>query len=255
MATFNLNCPHCSRTLSCPEEARGHSVDCPVCRGKIAVPLDPAVSTPPVSSASPLHQDAAQTERKVGFWLGAGILFMPYIFCWLTLRKGYSTSARVVSFAWLILLVVIVQEPASSNLSTTTISAMGVNYDQVVNDLDVAPNMESVPINGRERHIGMTADKMCIIEVIGSKNNTLKTSIVVEMPNDNNEKVRLNTARVITFLRNVLPEWDNKNMCDWYCNALAKSRESTVTIGNKKITLHALSETGMIDISVSPIDK
>src|SRR5687768_17558859 len=42
----------------------------------------------------------ASTNRKVGVLLSAGILFMPYIFCWLTARKGHTNLARAVAFGW-----------------------------------------------------------------------------------------------------------------------------------------------------------
>lgn len=40
-------------------------------------------------------------KRHFSFLLGVGILFLPYIFAWFTLRKGYSTRARVIAFVWL----------------------------------------------------------------------------------------------------------------------------------------------------------
>lgn len=43
-------------------------------------------------------------NRKVGIWLGLGIFFLPIIFCWFTLRKGYSKKSKVIAFIWLILL-------------------------------------------------------------------------------------------------------------------------------------------------------
>jgi hypothetical protein len=45
-------------------------------------------------------------NKKVGFLLGLGILLFPLIFAWFTLRQGYSTFARVVSFVWLILCLI-----------------------------------------------------------------------------------------------------------------------------------------------------
>jgi hypothetical protein len=38
--------------------------------------------------------------RKVGFWLAVGIIFLPWIFSWFTLRKGHSTLSRVLAMAW-----------------------------------------------------------------------------------------------------------------------------------------------------------
>ena len=40
-------------------------------------------------------------ERHVDFWLGLGIMFMPYVFAWFTLREGHTKKARVISFVWL----------------------------------------------------------------------------------------------------------------------------------------------------------
>lgn len=43
----------------------------------------------------------ANGERHVDFWLGLGIMFMPYVFAWYTLNDGYTKKARVISFIWL----------------------------------------------------------------------------------------------------------------------------------------------------------
>ncbi|WP_162874453.1 OB-fold protein [Pseudomonas viridiflava] len=56
----------------------------------------------------------APSTRKVGFLLGAGIVFFPVIFSWFLFRKGHSTLSRVLGFGWLILsLVVIFAAPSS----------------------------------------------------------------------------------------------------------------------------------------------
>lgn len=51
---------------------------------------------------------APRPKRTVGFLLGVGITFLPVIFSWFLLRKGYSTFARIVGFAWLVVVVVMV---------------------------------------------------------------------------------------------------------------------------------------------------
>ena len=43
--------------------------------------------------------------KQIGIFFGAGILFMPYVFSWFTLKKGYSFRARLISFVWLAFLV------------------------------------------------------------------------------------------------------------------------------------------------------
>lgn len=37
-----------------------------------------------------------------------GIVFMPYIFSWFTLRKGYSKSVRISAFIWMIAVLLII---------------------------------------------------------------------------------------------------------------------------------------------------
>lgn len=46
------------------------------------------------------------TGRTVGLRLAIGILVMPYVFFWFLLRSGHSRKARLISFAWMIFLVV-----------------------------------------------------------------------------------------------------------------------------------------------------
>lgn len=45
------------------------------------------------------------SKKKVGILLGLGIALVPMIFSWFTLRKGYTSIARGVSFGWLALVV------------------------------------------------------------------------------------------------------------------------------------------------------
>ena len=42
-------------------------------------------------------------NKKVSIPLAIGIFLIPLIFAWFTLRKGYSKTARMISFGWLIL--------------------------------------------------------------------------------------------------------------------------------------------------------
>lgn len=49
-----------------------------------------------------------EEERKVSVALIAGIVVMPYIFAWFTLKKGYSVLARGLSLGWLAASVAII---------------------------------------------------------------------------------------------------------------------------------------------------
>ncbi|MCY4381382.1 MAG: hypothetical protein OXC40_07450 [Proteobacteria bacterium] len=40
-------------------------------------------------------------RKKMSFILGLGILGLPLIFGWFTLRQGYSTKIRIITFTWM----------------------------------------------------------------------------------------------------------------------------------------------------------
>lgn len=52
--------------------------------------------------------DTSNQNKKVSGMLGVGIFFMPYIFSWLTLRDGYGKNTKIVSFVWMIIVLLIV---------------------------------------------------------------------------------------------------------------------------------------------------
>lgn len=79
----------CSR---CGEQLQAGVNFCPRC----AQPVNPQQTFNYSSAAT-----TASPTRKVSVLLGIGILFIPYIFSWFTLRKGYSNLARIVSMVWL----------------------------------------------------------------------------------------------------------------------------------------------------------
>lgn len=41
-------------------------------------------------------------QRKIGILMALGLIFMPFIFGWFTMRKGYSNIIRFISFGWMI---------------------------------------------------------------------------------------------------------------------------------------------------------
>lgn len=53
-------------------------------------------------------ENAVGKSRFVDFPLGMGIFLLPAIFSWFVLREGYSATARILSFGWLILLLIVV---------------------------------------------------------------------------------------------------------------------------------------------------
>lgn len=75
-------CPECSHDVS----ENAHT--CPSC----GQPLHPTTK-----------RKSASNPNNIGCGLGLGIIFMPLIFSWFTLREGFSTTTRVVAFGYMIL--------------------------------------------------------------------------------------------------------------------------------------------------------
>jgi hypothetical protein len=44
-------------------------------------------------------------NREMSLLLAVGVVFLPFIFSWVTLKKGYSVKARSISFLWLAFLI------------------------------------------------------------------------------------------------------------------------------------------------------
>ncbi|MGL5303472.1 MAG: OB-fold protein [Aeromonas sp.] len=103
-------------------------IQCPDCNKEMS---DTAPTCPncgrPNTTSTPAHSSVPKDvpSRKVGFLLLVGIVFFPLLFAWFTLRNGYSTKSRVISFGWLVLCVVMVfagetETPSSTEQSAST---------------------------------------------------------------------------------------------------------------------------------------
>jgi hypothetical protein len=53
-----------------------------------------------VGSPTTIEAPVTPSPRKLSWLLILGIVFMPYIFAWFTLRAGYSRLTRITSFCW-----------------------------------------------------------------------------------------------------------------------------------------------------------
>lgn len=72
--------------------------------------VQPSVPIPPASVSMPDTAEAAKptgrlevldAKRPVPLWLGLAVFMLPPIFVWFLLRKGHTTTQRVVGFSWL----------------------------------------------------------------------------------------------------------------------------------------------------------
>lgn len=99
-------------------------------------------------------QTQAEQTRKVGFALGIGIFFIPFIFAWFTLRKGHSDVSRALSFGWLFLAFISAVLPqqslkpptAATTTTTTTAQQPKTDYSQAIASL--RSKVQSLDPNG-----------------------------------------------------------------------------------------------------------
>lgn len=89
-------------------------INCSDCKNPMS---DSAPSCPSCGKPNP---SAPAQPKSVSLLLGAGILLVPLVFSWFTLRKGHSTLARVIAFTWLAVSIALVGQYETSDHRTAT---------------------------------------------------------------------------------------------------------------------------------------
>lgn len=106
-------------------------INCPDCQKEMsdASPSCPNCGRP--------NENISHPQRSVGFLLGVGIFLFPLIFSWFTLRKGHTTTARIIAFIWLAISLALFAAQGDKKLHTTSStsqdsSAEAVQEEQVM---------------------------------------------------------------------------------------------------------------------------
>lgn len=88
-------------------------IECPDCHNQIsdAAPACPKCGRPNDKKT----ESPPEYKRTISIKLMTGIVIAPIIFSWFTLKKGYSTTARVLSFVWLLLTLIVLFSGESKN--------------------------------------------------------------------------------------------------------------------------------------------
>ena len=142
-------------------------------------------------------------------------------------------------------------EISASNLDDNTI---GVSYNQMMNYLSNSFTMEkSTPVKGRDRYMGTTSSGTTILEIIGEKDNIAQTTLIIGIPSDNQYILIENSAILLRFLENAVPEWEDSS--DWVTTSIEKFSSSTSNkeekvYGNKLIEMSLLKELGWVMVTV-----
>lgn len=109
------------------------------------------------------------SRKRVGFWLGLGIFFMPYFFSWMLLKPGHSRTARIMGFGWLAFCAVFVVLSAGefhrSKTSAQTFCsrfAVGESFEHAV----VAAKSETADEKGQFK--GANGEDVVIVRYISA---------------------------------------------------------------------------------------
>lgn len=107
-----IECYECQKQVSDSASA------CPSCGA-------PVKKVAPSSYTPPQMKSPTAAPRRVGFLLAIGIFFLPFIFSWVVLRKGYSNLTRSIVFGWLFIFFALPGWTGSHSTSTQSTSTKG----------------------------------------------------------------------------------------------------------------------------------
>ncbi len=160
-------------------------INCPDCNSEMsdAAPACPKCGRP--------NANVAPEQRSVGIILGIGIAFIPLLFSWFTLRKGYSTLARVVSFSWLVVTLALIgtQDREPTPRTSTTSTATEEQAEQIISVGigDILSSYENNEIAADNKFKGKLVRVAGIIsnvkkDILGSLYVTLGTGAQFQIP-------------------------------------------------------------------------
>ncbi|QTL92322.1 zinc ribbon domain-containing protein [Aeromonas jandaei] len=113
-----IQCPDCNKEIS------DSAPSCPNCgRPNSVADINNSIVSQPLSS-----------HRKVSIPLIVGIIIIPFVASWFTLRKGYSTTARAVSLGWMVLTLIIGLSGESGTKQASTTPEPSVSSAKVTDE-------------------------------------------------------------------------------------------------------------------------
>ena len=129
----------------------------------------------------------------------------------------------------------------------------GLSYREITSYLsNVITLQRSSSVDGQPRYMGMSGDKLSMLEVIGDKSNITQATLAIGVPNDSPTALARNSAMVLRFVKNATHGWPGST--DWTVAALQKAAATEnpveTTYGARRITMTFLKPMGMIMVTV-----
>ena len=183
------------------------------------------------------REEYLESQKKhVSVLLGLGILFMPYIFAWKTLEKGYSINARVISF---LILIGICGPIIASSIDEYKKSKSNPETQSLV-----ATNNTSSSLTSNDTNTTPSTDIKALLK-IGKNENYKKVNIKgenyykVTRENGNNEYYTLDGILVDSVTENNGQQQEEQNK--------KKLNESVLAESNVEIFMQNLTEQQIND--------
>jgi len=284
---MKVQCPHCKKVLSVPDEYEGKRIKCKGCQGvlitnpleeKIIIPKSPKPKPTPivvpidVLQASESPKSTAPQESQLlpsrGNFLTKLWNRSPVAF-----RTGFLTTIGVLSA--LALCIYIYGRISSSHpplkpepIYPTIISPMPekvraqksieVLYYQIVNafsnsSFDFFLVSKIMLDNGQKKYLGETSDGLASLEIIG-KNNISQATLLIWLPNDQPDILERNIRIQFRFLEIMVPEWPSSPK--WLSTIVEESDYSSddlggeIIKGNKLITIKFCRPLGFAILTI-----
>jgi len=114
---------------------------------------------------------------------------------------------------------------------------LGISYNQVMRYLGDHFDMEkSSQVDGRDRWMGQSDNKLCLLEIIGQPKNTYEATLIVGTPNDvsMNDKA-MAAGMMVRFMKNISPGWEDAT--EWMNDAAIEVIDGGS--GTKRARVHA----------------
>lgn len=110
-------------------------------------------------------------------------------------------------------------------------------------------------VNGQPRVMGSSENGLATLELIGPSEELVSASIMIGLPNDDQEALLLNNLYAAGLLNLVAPDWEGG--VDWYTNnivnvATTDQTEISTTYEGLEVSLQGLQELGIILLAIKP---
>jgi hypothetical protein len=124
---------------------------------------------------------------------------------------------------------------------------LGISYDQIMNNISDYFVMKKDSVDGQDRYMGQSNNKLMILEIIGKKQNVNQVSLILPISDSDPKALVENTAVVLIFLKNILPTYPKAY--EW---VLSTTNKREKVYDNKVITVIPIKQLGSMSITATP---